>query len=107
MANLHILVVDDDETVRLFLEKLLKRRDDDCTLARSGPEALDILQKQQFDVMITDLYMPEMNGLELIKQSRSIAPRLVSIVLTGLGHARRHHRRDQGRRLRFHRKAGA
>ncbi len=85
MDELRILVVDDEEMIRWSVGEMIRRRGDRCELAADGPEALDIIEKHDFDIMITDLYMPGMNGLELVKRVKEIRPQVVCIVLTGAG----------------------
>jgi phosphoserine phosphatase RsbU/P len=85
MSQLRVLLVDDDELVRWSISEILKRRGDQFDVACDGPEALAILKEKDFDVLITDLAMPEMSGLELVHAMREIRPQVVSIVLTGLG----------------------
>lgn len=62
------LVVDDDDTVRGIAEKLLKKHHLDVTTAVNGKQAMDILDRDSFDIMLLDLMMPEMNGFEVLKQ---------------------------------------
>ena len=86
--KLRILAVDDEESVREFLASLMRHRGDDFRIAESGFQALSILDKEDFDVLITDLYMPLMNGHELIRRARGLRPEMICIVLTGLGTTR-------------------
>ena len=60
-----ILVVDDDEMVLIALEELLGSKSYDITIAHDGPEALEIVSKGQFDLLVLDIIMPEMDGFEL------------------------------------------
>jgi two-component system chemotaxis response regulator CheY len=65
-----ILVVDDSETVRQVLQLTLVNAGFDVVEAEDGVEALDKLSGAQIDMLITDLNMPNMDGLELIKKVR-------------------------------------
>jgi serine phosphatase RsbU (regulator of sigma subunit)/anti-anti-sigma regulatory factor len=86
MSGLRVLVVDDEEGMRFFLEKFLKRHGDEPVLADEGRQALEILSHEDFDVLISDLSMPGgMGGLELIRRARYVRPHMVPIVLTGFG----------------------
>ncbi|MCX7049430.1 MAG: SpoIIE family protein phosphatase [Candidatus Sumerlaeota bacterium] len=87
-GKLRVLGVDDEDTVLQFLRSLFQRRGDIFDLARSGFEAVALLEAKDFDVMITDLYMPVMNGLELIRRAKELRPDMVSVILTGMGTAR-------------------
>lgn len=64
MAN--ILVVDDDELYPIMLAKILKKNNHDVTIANDGQEAFKFCKVQTFDLIITDIFMPNADGLELI-----------------------------------------
>ena len=66
----HVLVVDDQETNRVTLERILRRESWEVTQAADGQLALDQVRQQPPDVMVTDLKMPGLNGLELLKAVR-------------------------------------
>ena len=68
MSN--ILVVDDDRVSRTLMSKVLETANYSCLTAASGEEALDILLSHQVSVLVTDLRMPGMDGLELFKKAR-------------------------------------
>ncbi len=76
MADERVLVVDDELSMREFLAILLGREGYDVALAGSGEEALGILAQQPFDLMLTDLSMPGIDGMELVTRVRrgEIAP---------------------------------
>lgn len=80
-----ILVVDDEESIREFLEIMLKKEGYDVTLAEDGAKAKDILGKKSFDMVISDLQMPNMTGLELLKHVTSTYPDLVFMMITAFG----------------------
>lgn len=63
-----ILIVDDSKTMLMSMEGMLKRANFNVKTAASGKEALNIVEAFAPDLMITDLNMPEMNGIDLIKQ---------------------------------------
>lgn len=83
MTRARILVVDDEPAIRSFLEMFLKHRGDAFAISQSGPDALELLERQSFDVLVSDLYMPGMNGLELIRKAKKRKPDLITIMLTG------------------------
>ncbi len=82
---IHLLLVDDEESFVSVLSKRLNRRGVEVTRALSGAEALRQVRKREFDVMILDLKMEEMNGLEVLKTVRIVAPEMAVIMLTGHG----------------------
>ena len=83
--KLRLLVVDDEASIREFFRAFLENRGDDFVLAENGQVALEFLKEQDFDVLITDLCMPVISGLELIRHARDLRPEMVSIILTGMG----------------------
>ncbi|MFA7256336.1 MAG: sigma-54 dependent transcriptional regulator [Kiritimatiellales bacterium] len=78
-----ILIVDDDAFFRKVITKLLTGHGYEITVALSGEEALQILQTRTFDLMISDVNMTPMNGIELLKKSRESYPSMGVIMLTG------------------------
>ena len=81
----HVLVVDDQETNRVTLERILRRESWEVTQAADGQIALDQVRAQAPDVMVTDLKMPGLNGLELLKAVRTVAPEVEVILMTAFG----------------------
>jgi diguanylate cyclase (GGDEF)-like protein len=77
-----ILIVDDDEYLRNALEELLISLKFVASSAGSGPEALEILKKSEFTFLLTDMRMPEMDGLELIKLVRAEYHEISIIAMT-------------------------
>jgi len=65
-----ILVIDDEELITKSLLKLLKNEGYEATIARSGKEALEKVKATDFDLVISDVRMPDMDGIETIKQIR-------------------------------------
>lgn len=80
-----ILVVDDEESIREFLEIMLKKEGYEITTAEDGAFAKDILTKKSFDMVISDLQMPNMTGIELLKHVRESYPDLVFMMITAFG----------------------
>jgi DNA-binding response OmpR family regulator len=80
-----ILVVDDESSIRLTLAAMLQRQGYDVTTAESGPEAVAQLERQIFELMLVDLKMPGMDGLEVVAKARERQPDLAIIILTGHG----------------------
>jgi serine/threonine-protein kinase len=77
-----ILFVDDEARV-LTAMRAMFRRDYDVHVANSGAEALEILRREAIDVVVSDQRMPEMTGVEVLREARDITPRTMRILLTG------------------------
>jgi DNA-binding NtrC family response regulator len=82
-AKPKILLVDDEERFRTTLAKLLTVRGLDVTTLGSGQEALEELGRQSFDVILLDVRMPGMNGIETLAEIKKINPDIEVIILTG------------------------
>jgi CheY-like chemotaxis protein len=85
MDTKKILVVDDQESMRSMLTDLLDMMGHETCTASGGAEALERLGAGQIDLVITDLNMPEMDGMELTKRIKTASPQLPVIVITGYG----------------------
>jgi PAS domain S-box-containing protein len=79
----NVLVVDDDEFALQSIANLLESETYQVVTATSGSEALDLLEQGSFDLVLTDLKMPGVDGIEVLKQTREIAPKAVVMILTG------------------------
>ncbi|MBF0183190.1 MAG: response regulator [Magnetococcales bacterium] len=75
----HILVVDDDEEVCLLLTAILSNHGYDVASAMDGREAFRRLMQESFDLVITDIFMPEMDGFRLIHSLREQAVQVLAI----------------------------
>lgn len=80
-----ILVVDDEESIREFLEIMLKKEGYEVTIAEDGAKAKEILTKKSFDMIISDLQMPNMTGIELLKHVKESYPDTVFMLITAFG----------------------
>ncbi len=80
-----ILVIEDDRRMRSLLKEVLTREGYSVLTAGNGEEALDILKRRPFDLMVTDLKMPEMDGLTLLSRARELYPESLIIVITAYG----------------------
>ena len=78
-----VLVVDDEEAIRDLIAKTLTMADYEVNTASDGQAALDALKDADFDLLITDLRMPGMDGLTVIRQARRLSPSLPIIIITG------------------------
>lgn len=80
-----IMIVDDDTGITDMLSIMLDAKGYKTKSFNSGAEAIEILKDQEFDLLITDLEMPDMNGIELLRAGIEIDPNLTCIVMTGSG----------------------
>ena len=87
MRKTHVLVVDDEELYRNALERILGRAGHQVHTARNASEALGIVSSEPIDLVLCDVKMPGINGIELVRQLREVEPDLPSIVVTGYGSA--------------------
>ncbi|MBF0484653.1 MAG: response regulator [Candidatus Omnitrophica bacterium] len=78
-----VLVIDDDESARILLKRFLDKEDYEVFIAASGPEGLEIIEKNKIDVLITDINLGEMNGIEVLQQAKKFHPDIEGIVITG------------------------
>lgn len=82
-----ILVVDDEESIREFLEIMLRKEGYEVTCAEDGQKALDVLKKKSFDMVISDMQMPNMTGMELLKATKEQYPDTTFMMITAFGTA--------------------
>ncbi len=82
-----ILVVDDEESIREFLDIMLRKEGYEVTCVEDGQKAIDILKKKSFDLLISDLQMPNVTGIELLKHCREAYPDLLFMMITAFGTA--------------------
>jgi CheY-like chemotaxis protein len=80
---LTVLIVDDEEPVRNFVERVLREAGYETATASGGAGAIDIAHRQEFDLLLTDVNMPEMSGDELARRLRAETPALKVLYLTG------------------------
>lgn len=80
-----ILIVDDEEVARLTLAEILRLEGYEISAVGSGEEAVEVLRKEPFDVMILDLKMSGMSGLDVLRQVVDTLPNLSIIILTAYG----------------------
>jgi PAS domain S-box-containing protein len=85
MSANKILIVDDEPTIVRLLDMSLKSDGYDTCTASSGEEALDVFEKQSPDIVVTDIKMPGMDGLELLKRIKERDPDKEVIIVTGHG----------------------
>jgi two-component system response regulator AtoC len=81
--QINILLVDDEEPIREAMLLLLKAADYRITACASGQEALQILAGEQFDIVITDLFLPDITGIDILTKAKGLFPTLEVILVTG------------------------
>ncbi|MFH0930927.1 MAG: sigma-54 dependent transcriptional regulator [Candidatus Zixiibacteriota bacterium] len=82
MEKAKIMVIDDEESMCRFMQIMLQKEGYEVTSTVSSKEALEEIKNKNYDLVIADLMMPEMNGLELLSRAKSISPNINFIVMT-------------------------
>lgn len=85
LKNSEILFVDDEKELLFTVDEYLSQMGYNITVVDSGLKALELTKKKRIDILITDLNMPEVNGLELLKAVKEYQPETEVIILTGYG----------------------
>ena len=85
IAKQTVLIVDDQESIRLALSRMLSKEGYEVLLADEGEKALVILREKKVNVMLSDLKMPKMDGLQLLKASKLVKPEVEVILITAHG----------------------
>ncbi len=80
-----IMVVDDKESVTIILKQMLEQGGYSVEVANDGEKALEALKNGHFDMLITDINMPVMNGVELLNKTKEAFPRMPVIFITAYG----------------------
>jgi YesN/AraC family two-component response regulator len=80
-----LLIIDDEPHILLMLKKMLERSGYEVDLAANGVEGINLFRKSNADLVITDIIMPEKEGLETIREMRRIKPDLKIIAMSGGG----------------------
>jgi DNA-binding NtrC family response regulator len=83
--RINLLIVDDDQVCREILRDALASLKIDVVLAGDGIEGLEKLAAEPFDILITDLNMPRMDGMTLLREARERYPHILTIIVTGFG----------------------
>jgi two-component system response regulator PilR (NtrC family) len=81
-APSRVLVVDDERSIRELLTIVLKRDGHDVLLAEDGTRAIDLLKRERVDILITDIRMPQMSGVDVLREAKKIDPEIICIVMT-------------------------
>jgi two-component system response regulator PilR (NtrC family) len=80
-----IIIADDEQIIRESISFILRKEGYEVSEAANGKEALNILLKKPVDVIISDLEMPEMKGIELLEQAISVNPQVIFLIITAYG----------------------
>lgn len=82
MEMKHLLIVDDQPGIRLLLEEIFKPTGIMIALASNGKEALEKVSQQQPDCVLLDMKMPGMNGVEVLREIRTLSPDAIVMMMT-------------------------
>jgi DNA-binding NtrC family response regulator len=80
-----ILVIDDEQHIRIIIQELLTREGHLVNLAYNGEEGMKLAARTTYDLVITDVVMPEKDGLEVLMELKQLVPLVRIIVMTGGG----------------------
>jgi len=80
-----VLLVDDEPSILNVLATLLRKQGYDVTPTSDGHKALDLIRSEKFDLLLTDIRMEPVNGLQLLEEMRAAQPQAGVILLTGYG----------------------
>ena len=80
-----ILIVDDDQSILILLNEVLRRIGHNIALAGDGSEAIEIMKTQNFDLIVSDLHMKNVNGIELLQATKQSDPSREFLILTAHG----------------------
>lgn len=80
-----ILIVDDEVETAKLIARYFERKGYEATPVENGLVGLNLLSKHNFDIIISDINMPQMSGIEFVKQAKEVSPNLIVILLTGYG----------------------
>ena len=78
-----ILLAEDDDSMRVYLARALERTGYHVVAVDNGLAALPLLESEPFDLLLTDIVMPEMDGIELAQKAATIAPEMRVMFITG------------------------
>jgi DNA-binding response OmpR family regulator len=81
--KIKILIVDDDESIRALIQKVLVCRQRTVLTAEGGRKAVNLFRRERPDITILDLKMPDMSGLDVLKEIREMDPSATVIIFSG------------------------
>lgn len=80
---IRILLAEDDEAMRTYLARALERNGYDVSTASTGKQAFELVESGTFDLLLTDIVMPEMDGIELAQKAQALVPPPLVMFITG------------------------
>ncbi len=80
-----ILIIDDSTNITDLLSIVLKKRNFEIKVAQTGKRGIELLNKEDFDLLIIDIILPDCNGLELLEEIKAKKPKLPTIILSAHG----------------------
>jgi len=80
-----VLVIDDEPDMQLALKHALKKNGCDVRCAGNGPEGLKRFKEENFGLVITDMRMPEMSGMQVLQGIKTVSPKVPVIMMTAYG----------------------
>ena len=83
MEQINVLVVDEEQDVLQTLESMLQELNYNTIIANNGDKAMEIIENNKIDVVLSDIYMPETDGFELLKNVRAFDKEIVFLMITG------------------------
>jgi DNA-binding NtrC family response regulator len=81
----NILIIDDERSIRNTLKEILEYENNKVEAIESGKQAIELIKKQEFDIVFCDIKMPEIDGIEVLKEIHSIKPEMPIIMISGHG----------------------
>jgi len=84
LKDVHILVVDDNRINQKITQKILEKRQFRCSLADNGAQAIELAMKHSYDLILMDIHMPEINGIEATKAIRKFNANIPILALTAV-----------------------
>ena len=82
-AMIRILLAEDDESMRVYLARALERSGYEVVAVATGTQAVPYIDSDRFDLLLTDIVMPEMDGIELAQHAAQVAPDMRIMFITG------------------------
>ena len=85
MKNFKVLFIDDDQQILSIVEQFIQRWGFDITTVSSGEQAIEVLGNDYYNVVFSDLIMPDIGGLEILKQVKTLSPESEVVIVSGYG----------------------